>query len=74
MPALNIKKQSVQQLLFNHDPIGLKEIKTSLPVSFPGYATYGNKMLDSANRGGAALVVKNCSDKSILNLYINIVD
>ncbi len=39
------EKQNVQQLLLDYDLISLNEVKTSLPVTFPGYVTYRSKMV-----------------------------
>ncbi len=69
-----LEKQNVQQLLLNYDLIGLYEIKTALPVSFPGYVTYRSKIVDSANTGGTVLLVKNILDKLIVNVDTSIVD
>ena len=47
-----LEKANVQELLNDFDVICFNEIKTSLPVNFPGYVSYKSKVIGSADRGG----------------------
>ncbi len=69
-----LEKRNVQEMLLDYDLISLNEVKTSLPVTFPGYVTYRSKMVGSVNRGGTVLLVKNYMEKYIESLDISVVD
>ncbi len=53
-----LEKEMVQSVLLNYDVICLNEVKTSLPVSFPGFVTWKSAVRGPAERGGTALLVK----------------
>ncbi len=59
-----IEKDHVVSILNNYD-ICLNEIKTNLPVFFPGYALYVSCDRENYNRGGTCVFVKNS-----LNSYV----
>lgn len=52
-----IEKEHVESMLHNYD-ICLNEIKTNLPVFFPGYTSYVSCDKENYNRGGSCALVK----------------
>ena len=61
----------VQSVLLNYDIISLNEVKTSLPVSFPGYVSFKSEVRGSAERGGTVILVKDYLSKYVTDLDIN---
>lgn len=49
----------MQQLLCEYEIILVIGVKTSLPMLFPGYKSYRNKIVGSVDRGGPLVFVKN---------------
>ena len=70
-----LEKTYVQSLLQNFDIIGLNEVKTGLPVSFPGYVSYQSVAKRSAShRGGTVVLVKNCLANAVVRVDTSIED
>ncbi len=61
-------------VLVECDIIALYEIKTSLPISFPGYVSYTSRDLSNSHRGGTCVLVKQCFDHEVSELDISIID
>ena len=61
-----LEKKPVQDLLNNYDIISLNEVKTGLPVSFPGYVSYKSVVRGSSERGGTVVLIKNYLYNSIM--------
>ena len=64
-----VKKLNVQNFLLDYDVICLNEIKTSLPVHFPGYIAYVSRCMGAEHRGGTCIFVRRW-----LSAYVTIVD
>ena len=47
-----IEKRDVELMLNSYDIVCLNEIKTNLPISFPGYVSYVSYDRANGNRGG----------------------
>lgn len=54
-----LEKENVKRLLLDYDVISVNEVKTDIPVHFPGYITLKSKVVGSADRGGTIVFVKN---------------
>ncbi len=68
------EKVHVQQLLLEYDVISITEVKTSLPVSLPGYVTFRSKVVGSADRGGTVVCIKNWLSHYVFNIDTGIGD
>ncbi len=63
-----IEKDHVESILNNYDIICLNEIKTNLPVFFPGYVSYVSCGKESYNRGGTCVLVKNSLSRYVFDV------
>lgn len=54
-----LEKCNVQKFLIDYDIIGINEVKTSLPLTLPGYKCYRSINVQQAHRGGTAVFVKD---------------
>ena len=69
-----LEKSYVSNTLFGCDVICLYEIKTPLPVSFPGYVSYVSRDQRNPHRGGTCVLVKQCLDSQMSEVDVAIVD
>ena len=53
-----IEKSHVQDMLLRYDIISLNEIKTSLPISFPGYVSFKSSDKNHLHCGGTSVLLK----------------
>ena len=69
-----IEKKDVELLLNSYDVICLNEIKTNLPVSFPGYVSYVSYDHSNGNRGGTCVFIRQYLSKEIFDVDMSIAD
>ena len=69
-----LEKTKVYNLIQRYDIIALNEIKTNLPVNIPGYVTFQGKCVGNSDRGGTAVMVKNCLSNFVYNVDYSIGD
>ena len=69
-----IEKRNVELLLNCYDIICLNEIKTNLPILFPGYVSYVSYDQANGNRGGTCAFIRQYLNKQVFNMDISIAD
>ncbi len=69
-----LEKNHVESMLINYDIICLNEVKTNLPVFFPGYTSYVSCDIENYNRGGTCVFVKNSLNSYVFDVDNNTVD
>ena len=69
-----IEKRHVQTVLSYYDIVCLNEIKTSLPVSFPGYVSYISLDKKNGNRGGTCVFIKQYLKMYVFDADLSITD
>ena len=69
-----IEKSHVESFLSCYDIICLNEIKTSLPVSFPGYVSYISYDKMNGNRGGTCVFIKQYLNNYVIDMDISFAD
>ncbi len=69
-----LEKAIVQSVLFEYNLISLDEVKTSLPVSLPGYLSLRSNINGSAERGGTTVLVKNYLAKNVVSVQTDVRD
>ena len=67
-------KDNVMEMMQYYDIVSLNEIKTSLPVLFPGYVSYISCDKDYAHRGGTCVLIKQHLNRYVLDVDVSIVD
>ena len=50
----------MQKMLNDYDVISLNEVKTPLPVAFPGFISVRSKVIGAGHRGGTVVMIRNC--------------
>ncbi len=69
-----IEKKNVETFLSKYDIICLNEIRTCLPLFFPGYASYKNSDKQNSNRGGTCVFVRLCLNKYLFDVDFSCTD
>lgn len=69
-----LEKDIVQSVLLEYDIISLNEVKTSLPVSLPGYLAFRSNVNRSAERGGTTVLVKNYLANYVVSVQTDVSD
>ena len=62
------EKTPVEIFLKTYDIICLNEIKTDLPVLFPGYVFYTSYDKANANRGGTCILISNYLNRFVFDI------
>lgn len=63
-----LEKNVVVDMLKVYDVISLNEVKTQMPVLFPGYVSYKSDVRGSKERGGTVVLIKNYLFKDIASV------
>ena len=66
-----IEKSNVESLLCRYDIICLNEIKTNLPIFFPGYTAYVSVDKEHYNRGGTCVLIRNHLNSLVYDMDVS---
>lgn len=69
-----IEKGHVDSFLRNYDVVCLNEIKTRLPVAFPGFVSFVSFDKENGNRGGTCVLVRDYLSRYLYDIDMSIAD